>query len=88
MKETNECRIKCFQSNFVFTGAKSRIEITISITEGPHHGIHKVLKPTQGKLLPKVGRSTGKHFLNHGISLPEDGEVSTTHGKVRTKTPQ
>lgn len=35
-----------------------------------------------------VGRSTGKRFLNAGVSLPQDPEVSTTHGKVRTRGSQ
>lgn len=69
---------------FDFSGAKELISVEVSITEGPHTGFERTLKlqQQQQRSIAKVGRSTGKLFEDYGISLPHDGEVSTTHGKV------
>ena len=33
----------------------------------------------------KIGRSTGKHFKEKGVSLYKDKEISTTHAKVEIR---
>ena len=62
-----------------------RLEVVVQCTEGPHKGSTFTIKPHAKRLVPKVGRSTGKQFIKNGISLPEDGEVSTVHGRFDVK---
>ena len=57
----------------------SELNIMLLATSGPYKGSTWTLKPRSGKAAVKIGRSTGKTFA---VSLPEDNEVSTTHGKV------
>jgi hypothetical protein len=59
------------------------LDISLTALEGPHTGKTWLLHPRAGKAGLKIGRSTGKAFVSGGVSLPEDTEVSTTHGKVR-----
>lgn len=56
----------------------------ISIQSGPHEGATFLLKPRQSRPC-EIGRSKGKKFLQRGVSLFKDSEVSTCHGKFEVK---
>ena len=54
--------------------------IHVTILVGPHTNSTFVLRPTT-RSPSFIGRSTGKKFVQKGISLSKDNQVSTTHGK-------
>ncbi len=58
--------------------------VFISIQSGPHEGATFLLKPRQSRPC-EIGRSKGKKFLQRGVSLFKDSEVSTCHGKFEVK---
>ena len=56
--------------------------IEILITSGPHSSERQVLlKPKPNKPC-FIGRSKGRKFVNNGLSLNKDQEVSTTHAQI------
>ncbi|CAM9308312.1 unnamed protein product [Phaeothamnion confervicola] len=55
-------------------------KMTVTVLNGPHKEAVFSLRPRAGEPAP-VGRSTGKRFKERGVSLPQDSEVSTTHGR-------
>ena len=61
--------------------AKGLTNLLLVASCGPHIGEEFVVKPRKRRVFP-IGRSTGKKFLSGGVSLKDDHQVSTTHGKI------
>jgi hypothetical protein len=59
--------------------------VTLKCIGGAHIGQKFRLETatSSGEDSFKVGRSTGRHFKEKGVSLYKDKEISTTHAKVR-----
>jgi hypothetical protein len=55
-------------------------KLVAEVLEGPHEGKTWSLQPKRDKPC-LVGRGRGKKLKEHGMSLPKDLEMSTTHGK-------
>lgn len=69
------------------TGSRSALStliVKVQVMSGPHIGQEFQLKP-KARSYCWVGRSTGQKFTKNGISLCEDQEVSTAHGKILVK---
>ncbi|KAK8790122.1 hypothetical protein WA538_001490 [Blastocystis sp. DL] len=54
--------------------------VTLKCTKGPHVNHIFVIKP-KSKVYPIIGRSSSTEVMNNGVSLPNDREVSSYHGK-------
>lgn len=59
--------------------------ILLLVKEGPYADIQFHLLQTKTRKEFIIGRSTGKKVKDHGVSLPQDPEVSTVHGKIECK---
>ena len=64
---------------------RSANTVRVTVLSGPHSGEDFILKP-RARSYSWIGRSTGQKFTKNGISLCEDQEVSTAHGKILVKT--
>lgn len=64
--------------------------VTLKCVGGPHLGQKFRLEPQSesGEDSFKMGRSTGKHFKEKGVSLYKDKEISTTHAKIELRNGQ
>eukprot|EP00511_Aplanochytrium_stocchinoi_P005244 CAMPEP_0204832696 /NCGR_PEP_ID=MMETSP1346-20131115/14442_1 /ASSEMBLY_ACC=CAM_ASM_000771 /TAXON_ID=215587 /ORGANISM="Aplanochytrium stocchinoi, Strain GSBS06" /LENGTH=207 /DNA_ID=CAMNT_0051964673 /DNA_START=212 /DNA_END=835 /DNA_ORIENTATION=+ len=63
----------------------SNISVQLFVEAGPYKGRRFEISVCSEKPC-LVGRSRGVKFRHGGISLPRDGEVSTTHGKLELDT--
>jgi hypothetical protein len=61
--------------------------VILKCVAGPHIGQKFRLESPPGTTEDefKMGRSTGRHFKEKGVSLYKDKEISTTHAKIEFK---
>eukprot|EP00937_MAST-01D_sp_MAST-1D-sp2_P003238 g3238.t1 len=60
--------------------------VKLEATSGPYEGTTFTVAPKKkehARNKVKIGRSKQKLFVRHGISLPKDEEVSTTHAHIK-----
>lgn len=70
--------------------AAEGISVTLKCIGGPHLGQKFRLEPASGATedVFKMGRSTGRNFKEHGVSLYKDKEISTTHARIEIRNRQ
>ncbi|GAB5030542.1 signal peptide protein [Nannochloropsis oceanica] len=59
--------------------------IILHVKEGPYASCTFKLIQSKARKEFIIGRSTGKKVKDHGVSLPQDPEVSTVHGRVEVR---
>lgn len=72
------------------SASAQKLCVTLKCIGGPHLGQKFRLEPTTdtGEDVFKMGRSSGRHFKEKGVSLYKDKEISTTHAKIETRNGQ
>lgn len=80
--ETNAAQVRRQLSE---TLHEKPLVVTLKCVGGPHIGQRFRLEPTAKEDVFKVGRSTGRHFKEKGVSLYKDKEISTTHAKIELR---
>jgi hypothetical protein len=69
------------------TESSPNVCVTLKAIAGPHIGQRFCLEasPENAEEVFKIGRSTGKVFKEHGVSLHRDKEISTLHAKIEIR---
>jgi hypothetical protein len=69
------------------TESSPNVCVTLKAIAGPHIGQRFCLEASPGNAeeVFKMGRSTGKVFKEHGVSLHRDKEISTLHAKIEIR---
>ena len=72
------------------TPANISISVLLKCVGGPHLGQKFKLEMNEGATedVFKMGRSTGRNFKEHGVSLYKDKEISTTHARIEIRNGQ
>jgi hypothetical protein len=92
LKEQHNEGVNSIQSiiNSNMESVAEEISVTLKCIGGPHLGQKFRLEPPSGATedVFKMGRSTGRNFKEHGVSLYKDKEISTTHARIEIRNSQ
>lgn len=92
LKEQHKEGVNSIQSiiNSNMESVVEEISVTLKCIGGPHLGQKFRLEPPSGATedVFKMGRSTGRNFKEHGVSLYKDKEISTTHARIEIRNSQ
>lgn len=69
---------------FLLAASKTKMSLHLVVEAGPYKGETFIVKPRARRRVARLGRSTGSDYTRHGVSLADDPEVSTYHGKFES----